>query len=60
MIHLSQQTEMLAWQLAAARGVSVEEAVKLAIEESSKEIGQKGRRASPGEESNKAIGQEGR
>ena len=29
-------------------------------EESNKEIGQKGRRASPGEESNKAIGQEGR
>jgi antitoxin VapB len=38
MIHLSQQTEMLARQLAAARGISVEEAVKLAIEESSKEI----------------------
>jgi len=35
MIHLSPRTEALARQLAAARGISVEEAVRLAIEESS-------------------------
>jgi hypothetical protein len=34
MIPLSQQTEMLARQFAAERGVSVEEAIRLAIEES--------------------------
>jgi antitoxin VapB len=38
MIHLSHRTESLARRLAAARGISVEEAVNLAIEESSKEI----------------------
>jgi hypothetical protein len=38
MIHLSQQAEMLARQLATARGISPEEAVKLALEESNKEI----------------------
>ena len=38
MIQLSQQTERLALEIARARGVSLEEAVKHAIEESSKEI----------------------
>lgn len=34
MIHLSPETVALAERLAAARGISVEEAVKLALEES--------------------------
>ncbi len=45
MIHLSRQTEALARQLAAARGISLEEAVKLAIEQSGKDLlGRAGRR----------------
>ena len=37
MIHLSRETETLATQLAEARGISLEEAVKVALEETSKE-----------------------
>ena len=38
MIQLSHKTEKLARQIALTRGVSLEEAVKLAIEESSKQV----------------------
>ncbi len=39
MIHLSREAEALAKQLAAARGVSIDEAVKLALEESARAAG---------------------
>ena len=38
MIQLSQQTERLAQQIAAARGISLEAAIQLAIEESSRKL----------------------
>jgi antitoxin VapB len=38
MIKLSLRTQMLAQRLAAARGISLEEAVKLALEQSGKEL----------------------
>jgi len=38
MIHLSHQTEMLARSVAAARGITVEEAIRLALEESRKNL----------------------
>ena len=37
MIHLSQRTETLARRLAAARGISLDTAVELALEQASKE-----------------------
>ena len=39
MIHLSQETLALAKRLAAARGVSLEDAVKLAVEQRAREAG---------------------
>jgi antitoxin VapB len=39
MVHLSQDAELLARRIAAARGISLEEAVQLAIEQGSKTIG---------------------
>jgi len=38
-IHLSQETLVLAQRLAAARGISLEGAVKLAVEQSAREAG---------------------
>jgi antitoxin VapB len=38
MIRLSAQTEVLARQIATARGISPEQAVKLALEKTSKEL----------------------
>jgi hypothetical protein len=42
MTHLSQHTEKLARQISEARGLSLEEAVKLAVEETSKELASTG------------------
>jgi antitoxin VapB len=39
MIHLSPETMALARRLAAAQGVSMEDAVKLAVEQSAREMG---------------------
>lgn len=39
MIELSRDTEVLARQLAAAQGVSVEEAIRQAVEQSAREAG---------------------
>jgi antitoxin VapB len=55
MIHLSQETVALARRLAAAQGLSLEDAIKQAIEQSAREAGVVPEARKPRDQSPKAI-----